>query len=115
MTAEEKLTIIRQTAEEEYLYQFHASDGFYGSEAYKKMLFAKEWLERIDKIINEDEDAASKEMFLIDNDAVEPARKAASGINYDLIRTRDEIFIRGFQEGQYWRQHNPITSSTQKI
>ena len=82
---------------------------FGSKEFYVKQHMLEEWLEYIDKVIAEDEDFAPKGMSWYDDDVVEAARKSSSGLDYRQFRSRTDLYIRGFQDGQYWRQQNPKT------
>ena len=102
MTAIEKLVIIRKMAEEEFIHYANIAYETRNSSYAEKRDWAKDWLESIEKVITEDEDYAPKCEYLTDEDVSAAARKSAAGINFSLLRTRDEIYIRGFNDGQYW-------------
>ena len=102
MTAEEKLVIIRKMAEEEFIHYAHIAYETKSSSYTEKRDWAEDWLNSIEKVIEEDEDYAPKCEYLTDENVSAAARNSAAGINFSLLRTRDEIYIRGFNDGQYW-------------
>ena len=109
MTAEEKLAIIRLEMEKSFCHYAHLSyEGFKSTYVLEREAIYKDLIDYIDKIIAEDEDYVSKGMDYMDEDVVAAARKDASGINYSTM-TATEIYIKGFNSGQYWRQQNPKT------
>ena len=104
MTAEEKIAIIRNDIEHWFChYAALAFEGLGGSEVCIRKNIYKDLLEYIDKVIAEDEDYAPKGMGYMDEEVVEAARKKISGLNIGKFNAT-KLYIRGFDDGQYWRQ-----------
>lgn len=105
MTPEEKLTIIRKQAQEEFVHLSNASHDFPGSDLHKKANWAKEWMDFIEGLFTDDPEFM--EDYGVPNRAEweTEARKQASGVNYMGYHNRVDLYIRGFQDGQWWRKN----------
>lgn len=106
MTPEEKLMTIRDAFEQSFVYLANATYGFAceGSLVSQKREWTKEWMDWIVKLIEDDPETIKNEssQYLIDDEVLEVARKKAYGIQLEKFPNAIQVYIRGFQDGQWW-------------
>ena len=105
MTPQEKLMVIRDAFEKNFVHLANATYGFEGCPLSKKRDWTKEWMDWIVKLIEDDPETIEEEssQYLIDDEVLEVARKNAYGIQLEKFPNALQVYIRGFQDGQYWK------------
>lgn len=109
MSPEEKLMVIRDAFEKNFVYLSNATYQFEGCPLSKKRDWTKEWMDWIVKLIEDDPETIEEEssQYLTDDEVLEVARKNAYGIQLEKFPNALQVYIRGFQDGQWWRKQNP--------
>lgn len=110
MSPEEKLMVIRDAFEKNFVFLANATYQFEGCPLSKKRDWTKEWMDWIVKLIEDDPETIEEEssQYLTDDDVLEEARKQAYGIRLTDFPNAIQVYIRGFQDGQWWRKQNPV-------
>ena len=109
MSPEEKLMVIRDAFEKNFVYLANATYQFEGCPLSKKRDWTKEWMDWIVKLIEDDPETIEEEssQYLTDDEVLEVARKNAYGIQLEKFPNALQVYIRVFQDGQWWRKQNP--------
>lgn len=115
MTAEEKLMVIKDAFEKNYVFLANATYQFEGCPLSKKREWTKEWMDWIVKLIEDDPETIEEEssVYLVDDEVVEVARNNAYGLKLSEFPNALQVYIRGFQDGQWWRQQKDKKPDTQ--
>lgn len=105
MTPQEKLMVIRDAFEKNFVYLANATYGFEGCPLSKKRDWTEEWMDWIVKLIEDDPETIEEESshYLVDDDVLKVAREKAYGIQLTHFPNALEVYIRGFADGQYWK------------
>lgn len=107
MTPEEKLMVIRDAFEKSFVHLANATYQFEGCPLSKKRDWTKEWMDWIVKLIEDDQETIETEstQYLTDDEVLEVARKKAYGIQLTKFPNALQVYIRGFQDGQWWMKN----------
>lgn len=107
MTPEEKLMVIRDAFEKSFVHLANATYQFEGCPLSKKRDWTKEWMDWIVKLIEDDQETIENEstQYLTDDEVLEVARKKAYGIQLTKFPNALQVYIRGFQDGQWWMKN----------
>ena len=107
MTPEEKLMAIRDAFEKSFVHLANATYQFEGCPLSKKRDWTKEWMDWIVKLIEDDQETIENEstQYLTDDEVLEVARKKAYGIQLTKFPNSLQVYIRGFQDGQWWMKN----------
>lgn len=107
MTPEEKLMAIRDAFEKSFVHLANATYQFEGCQLSKKRDWTKEWMDWIVKLIEDDPETIEEEstQYLTDDEVLEVARKKAYGIQLTKFPNALQVYIRGFQDGQWWMKN----------
>lgn len=107
MTPEEKLMVIRDAFEKSFVHLANATYQFDGCPLSKKRDWTKEWMDWIVKLIEDDQETIETEstQYLTDDEVLEVARKKAYGIQLTKFPNALQVYIRGFQDGQWWMKN----------
>ena len=107
MTPEEKLMAIRDAFEKSFVHLANATYKFEGCPLSKKRDWTKEWMDWIVKLIEDDQETIENEstQYLTDDEVLEVARKKAYGIQLTKFPNALQVYIRGFQDGQWWMKN----------
>lgn len=108
MTPEEKLMVIKDAFEKNYVFLANATYQFEGCPLSKKREWTKEWMDWIVKLIEDDPETIAEESthYLVDDDVLKVAREKAYGVQLTHFPNALEVYIRGFMDGQWWRKQN---------
>lgn len=115
MTPEEKLMVIRDAFEKSFVHLANATYQFEGCPLSKKRDWTKEWMDWIVKLIEDDQETIENEstQYLTDDEVLEVARKKAYGIQLTKFPNALQVYIRGFQDGQWWLKNKSNENSKQ--
>lgn len=107
MSPEEKLMAIRDAFEKSFVHLANATYQFEGCPLSKKRDWTKEWMDWIVKLIEDDPETIEEEstQYLTDDEVLEVARKKAYGIQLTKFPNALQVYIRGFQDGQWWSKN----------
>ncbi len=107
MSPEEKLMVIRDAFEKSFVHLANATYQFEGCPLSKKRDWTKEWMDWIVKLIEDDQETIENEstQYLTDDEVLEVARKKAYGIQLTKFPNALQVYIRGFQDGQWWSKN----------
>jgi len=106
MTAEEKLTLIRKQAQEEFVHFSNAYHDYYGSLGHAKIEWVRKWMDWIDNLCDENPEFMEDYTGNKREEWEDEASKIAGSIDYSNMRTRIDIFKRGFHEGFYYAKQD---------
>ncbi len=117
MTAEEKLMVILDAFEKKFVYLSNATRGFAceGSYVSHERNWTEEWMDWIEKLVNNDQETIENEstQYLTDDEVLTVARNNAYGLKLSEFPNALQVYIRGFQDGQWWRKQKDKKPDTQ--
>ena len=108
MTPEEKLMVILDAFEKDYTHLSNATSSYHceGSEVALKRIWTKQWMEWLTKLVEDDPETIENNIhqYRYNDEVLEASRKSACGLQFSKFPNALQVYIRGFNDGQWWRK-----------